>query len=72
MQTLITTPEAAARLGVSISLLNKLRLTGGGPTFVKFGAKVLYDPDDLEAWVAARKYGSTSEISVSRPGGARA
>lgn len=57
---LLNTAEAAERLGVSISYLNKRRLTGGGPVFVKIGARVVYDPSDLTAWVAARRCGSTS------------
>ena len=48
--------EAADRLGVSVSYLNKLRLTdGGGPLFVKMGARVCYDPADLAAWAESQK-----------------
>jgi hypothetical protein len=61
---LVSTPPAAKRLGVSTSYLNKLRLSGGGPVFVKIGSKVLYDPADLDAWVEARKHRSTSEYPV--------
>jgi hypothetical protein len=60
-QELLTTGQAAQRLGVSISYLNKLRLYGGGPVFVKIGAKVVYDPADLAEWIDARKHRSTSE-----------
>ena len=47
--------EAAAYLGLSVSNLNKLRITGTGPRFLKLGSRVLYDCRDLEAWVADRK-----------------
>ena len=60
-QELLSTGQAAQRLGVSISYLNKLRLYGGGPVFVKIGSKVVYDPADLAAWIEARKHRSTSE-----------
>lgn len=60
----LNTAEAAQRLGVSSSYLNKLRLTGGGPVFVKMGAKVVYDLDDLSAWVAARRRSSTSQSAA--------
>lgn len=60
---LLTTAEAAERLGVSASYLNKLRLTGGGPVFVKMGAKVVYDASDLGAWVSARRRTSTSQAA---------
>lgn len=59
---LLNTAEAAQKLGVSISYLNKRRLTGGGPVFVKIGAKVVYDPADLNAWVNARRCSSTSQM----------
>ena len=59
---LCTTQQAAQRLCLSPSTLNKWRLTGGGPRFIKLNSKVLYDPADLDAWVDARKYDSTSEF----------
>lgn len=58
---LLSVKEAAGRLSVSPSYLNKLRLTGGGPAYVKLGARVGYDPADLSAWVDAQKRRSTSE-----------
>jgi hypothetical protein len=58
---LISTIEAADRLGVSASYLNKLRVTGGGPPFVKIGARVSYDPADLTVWVEKQKRSSTSD-----------
>lgn len=53
---------AAEHCGLSVSTLNKLRCTGGGPKFLKItGAAVRYDPKDLDAWIASRRRGSTSE-----------
>lgn len=61
---LLTTAEAAERLGVSASYMNKLRLVGGGPAFVKMGARVAYDPADLVAWLDGQKRHSTSEYGA--------
>jgi hypothetical protein len=48
----LPTPEAAEFLRVSASYLEKLRVTGGGPRFLKLsGGKVLYKLDELIAWV---------------------
>ncbi len=55
---MLTTGEAAARLGVSASFLNKLRGKGGGPAFAKIGSGVRYDPSDLDVWTAGQKHGS--------------
>lgn len=59
---LLNVNEAAERLGVSVSYLNKMRLTGGGPAFVKLGARVCYDQPDLSAWIDAQKRRSTSDL----------
>lgn len=47
--------QAAEYVGVSKSLLDKLRCYGGGPTFVKLGATVIYTTADLDAWVASNR-----------------
>jgi hypothetical protein len=52
---------AAAHLGVGVGTLNKLRISGAGPPYAKLGHVVVYHPDDLDAWAAARKVRSTSE-----------
>jgi hypothetical protein len=36
------------------STLAKLRVIGGGPLFLKFGARVRYRREDLDAWIKAR------------------
>lgn len=58
--------EAAGFLGVSISYLNKLRVLGGSPRYAKIGRAVVYDPADLEAWVAERRRVSTSDKGGGR------
>jgi predicted DNA-binding transcriptional regulator AlpA len=59
MERLLKVAEAAELLGVSVSYLNKSRLTGDGPAYIKLGARVAYEPQALSAWVAARKRTST-------------
>lgn len=57
--------EAARFLGLSKSTLDKLRLTGGGPAYLKLGLRrVVYDPIDLERWATERRRRSTSEGGV--------
>ncbi|MCB4771176.1 helix-turn-helix domain-containing protein [Ancylobacter sp. Lp-2] len=51
--------DAAARLGLSISTLNKWRCFGAGPTFHKFGSAVFYAPEDLDRWAAEHRRTST-------------
>ena len=57
----LRTSDAAAYCGCSKSTLEKLRLTGGGPAFIKLGRTVVYDTADLDAWLSARRRLSTSD-----------
>ena len=63
---MLPTDGAADHVGLSVSTLEKLRLTGDGPIYVKLGRRVLYRLEDLEDWVAAHRYRSTSEYPESR------
>ena len=55
-------PGTAKRLGVSKSTLAKWRLGGTGPRYSKLSRKlVVYDVDELDAWVKARERLSTSD-----------
>jgi hypothetical protein len=63
------TSEAADFVGLSVSTLEKLRLTGNGPPFEKAGAKiVVYNPEDLDAWLTARRRTSTSDLGPVEEG----
>ncbi len=57
--------EAARYCGVSVSYLNKLRVSGGGPIFEKAGRVVRYDRATLDEWRRSRRFGSTSGYAVS-------
>jgi len=58
--------QAAERLGLSVSTLAKLRLSGDGPVFSKLGRRVVYAPKDLEAWITENRFQSTSEYPANR------
>lgn len=59
--TLLRTPDAAQRLGVSASFLEKQRCLGTGPDYVKIGRSVVYRECDIDAWVAAQVRRNTSQ-----------
>lgn len=52
---LFSTKDAAARIGKSTSWLNKSRMTGCGPVYMKLGGGVRYALPDLENWIAASR-----------------
>lgn len=61
-QGLLNVREAAVRLGLSKSTLDKLRCKGKGPRFIKSTERaVRYDPVDLDAWIANRRRQSTAD-----------
>jgi predicted DNA-binding transcriptional regulator AlpA len=62
MQTLLDQREAARLLNLSIRTMERFRLQGGGPLYVKCGRSVRYRTSDIEAWIAARVVSSTSAI----------
>jgi hypothetical protein len=58
---LLTVNEAAKYLRSGVSTLNKLRSSGGGPTFVKMHGRVIYCQDDLDRYVTTHRRKSTAE-----------
>ena len=52
--------EAARLLRLSTRTLERLRLTGSGPMYVKCGRSVRYRQSDIERWIAQRIVSSTS------------
>ncbi len=61
---LLSPTQVAERLKLARSTLSKLRVTGGGPPYVKFGAAVRYPEDSLSEWIAAHpRFSSTADAS---------
>lgn len=57
----LRTAAAATYTGLAKSTLEKMRVRGDGCAFIRIGRAVLYDPDDLDAWLAANRRRSTSD-----------
>jgi len=60
-EKLLTVQEVAALLHCSVSALNKWRVSGRGPRFIKVERRVRYRPSDVAAYVAAAMRTSTSQ-----------
>lgn len=61
-EVLLTVEDAAARLKISKHTLNRWRVTGEGPPFIKYGPRLVrYEEPVLEEWARKRTRGSTSE-----------
>jgi predicted DNA-binding transcriptional regulator AlpA len=64
----IVPPAVAAEyVGLSESMLAKMRCLGGGPTYLKLGRAVRYRQDDLDAWLNARRVRHSSDAARLSP-----
>lgn len=53
--------QAADYTTISKSSLDKLRVNGGGPLYIKVGARIIYDRIDLDLWLIGKKIANTSQ-----------
>jgi len=58
----LRTENAAYYCGLSKSTLDKYRLTGEGPIFLKIGRSIAYDTQDLDTWLKSKRRTSTSDV----------
>ena len=61
LRRLLSARELAEMLGVSLSWVNKSHVYGTGPPATRVGRRRLYDPVDVQHWLATRKQRHTSE-----------
>jgi predicted DNA-binding transcriptional regulator AlpA len=59
---LLTQKETASLLQLSERTLERLRVSGLGPKFVRCSKRIRYRASDLDEWIAARVVSSTSEV----------
>ena len=52
----------AERLDISERTLERWRVEGTGPTYLKAGRRVLYRQSDVDTWLNASKRVSTSQV----------
>ncbi len=57
----LTAKDAASIMGLATQTLAKYRVTGESPPYHKIGRKIVYDREQLEAWMAERRRRSTSD-----------
>lgn len=67
MRKVLRTEDAAAYVGLAAATLERMRLRGEGPTFVRLGCRAVgYDVADLDLWIEEQKRGSTSDATRVR------
>ena len=68
MQRLLTQDEVAEYLKLSVRTVERLRVSGTGPKFLRILGSIRYRPSDVEAWQASRVVGSTTETAAQKQG----
>jgi hypothetical protein len=63
-QKFLDAAGAASYVHLAAQTLARLRCEGGGPPFCRAGRKIVYSVRDLDAWLAGRRFHSTSEYGV--------
>lgn len=58
-----TTDEAAARLRANPRTMERWRVDGYGPRFIKIGLKVFYRDSDLDAWLESQVRSHTKQTA---------
>jgi predicted DNA-binding transcriptional regulator AlpA len=59
-ETYLTQSEVAQLLRLSPRTLERHRLNGTGPTYIKLGRRVVYKRGAIDAWAASNTFTSTS------------
>jgi len=62
---LLTEPEVADRLRVSLACLRRWRLERRGPRFLKVGSLVRYPAEELNRWIESLPAGGTLATTAS-------
>jgi hypothetical protein len=63
-QTLMNTKELSDYLKISTKTLERMRLNGDGPAYIKVGRRVLYSDLQIETYISERSYQSTAEYQL--------
>ena len=64
-EEIVREEPAADIVDLSVSTLQKMRVRGDGPPFLKIGRSVRYRVSDLQAWAASKRVRCTSEQAAA-------
>lgn len=64
-ESLLSEAQTCELTGLAERTLQRKRLDGTGPRFVKLGRRILYRRADVLAWIAANTHASTSAVTVA-------
>jgi len=63
-QSLLNEHSVARIIGLSVASVRRWRLLRQGPKYLKIGAAVRYNPEDVSAWLESRPTGGERRAEV--------
>lgn len=63
---LLSTPQAATRIGVRPATMRTWRSQGRGPKWVSAGRLVRYDIQDIDRWISEHRFQDTISARIAR------
>lgn len=61
LDSLLTPPMLAERIGQTERTLSEWRIRGDGPSYIRIGRTVRYRPEVVDEWLLSREYSGTAE-----------
>jgi hypothetical protein len=62
----LNTREAAQRVGLAPGTLQNLRVSGGGPRYLRIGRlRIFYEVSALDEWARSNEFRSTAEYKIA-------
>lgn len=59
---LVPAPQLPSYIGIARQTLDRWRVEGKGPAYIKLGGRVFYRAGDVRAWIEGQRRSSTSDI----------
>jgi len=71
LELYINNDQTAKTIRISPRTLEKWRVQGRGPAYLKLGARVVYARRDIEQWLEAQRRTSTSQAAACKTTGVK-
>jgi predicted DNA-binding transcriptional regulator AlpA len=66
MSTLLSSPQTAKHLEITIRTLERWRKLGTGPRFILIGRNFKYAQADIDSWIESQRFGSLAELRAAK------
>ena len=69
-ENILFPPDVVRRYGLSLKTLERMRVAGGGPAFVRLGTRrIAYLESEMDRWLASRSFPNRAAEMAEQPTG---